>query len=129
MSAHKRYGNRTYYKEERRRAAGLHLADGLVLDTRQLLRSVRSSPAFTAVVILTLALGIGLVTAIVSIADHILLRSLPFRDADRLMMMLERDAHGGLRAPSYPTVADWQRDPGVAEAFEGVSYVRGDGVQ
>ncbi len=129
VSALKRYGNRAYYKEERRQAAGLHLVDGVVLDTRQLLRSLRRSPAFAAIVILTLAVGIGLVTAIVSITDHILLRSLPFRDADRLMMMLERDEHGGLRTPSYPTVADWRRDQGVAEAFDGVSYVRGDGVR
>lgn len=129
VGALKRYGSRAYYKEERRHAAGLHLVDGVVLDTRHLLRSVRRSPAFAAVVILTLAVGIGLVTAIVSIADHILLRSLPFRDADRLMMMLERDAHGGFRTPSNPTVADWQRDPGVAEAFDGVTYVRGDGIQ
>lgn len=127
-SAVRRYGNRAYYKEERRRAAGLHLVDGVALDARHLLRSVRRSPAFAAVVILTLAVGIGLVTAIVSIADHILLRSLPFSGADRLMMMLERDDHGGFRTPSYPTVADWQRDPGVAQAFDGVSYARGDGV-
>lgn len=125
----RRYGNRTYYKEERRRAAGLHLLDGLALDTRHLLRSARKAPAFAAVVILTLAVGIGLVTAFVSIADHVLLRALPFRDAHRLMMMLEADQHGGLRTPSYPTVADWQRDPGVARAFDGVTYVRGDGVQ
>ncbi len=128
-SALKRYGNRAYYKEERRRAARLHLIDGITLDTRHLLRSVRRSPTFAAVVILTLAVGIGLVTAFVSIADHVLLRSLPFRDADRLMMMLEVDPHGGLRTPSNPTVADWQRDPGVARAFDGVTYVRGDGAQ
>jgi putative ABC transport system permease protein len=128
-SALKRYGNRAYYKEERRRAAGLHLVDGVAMDARHLLRSVRRSPAFATVVILTLAVGIGLVTAFVSIADHILLRSLPFRDADRLMMMLEVDPHSGLRTPSYPTVADWQRDPGVKEALDGVTYARGDGVR
>src|SRR6185503_1178668 len=57
----------------------------------------------------------------VSITDHVLLRSLPFADADRLLMMMERDDHGGMRVPSAPTVEDWRRDAGV-------TYVRGDGV-
>ena len=127
-AARRRFGNRTVYMEERRRAAGLHLLDGVALDARHLLRSLRQSPGFALVAVLTLAVGIGVTTAVVSIADHVLLRSLPFRDAGRLMMMMERDEHGGLRVPSYPTVADWARDVGVAQAFEGVSYVRGDGV-
>ncbi len=126
--ARRRFGNVTLLKEERRRAAGLALFDGVALDARHLLRSLRGAPGFTVVAVLTLALGIGATTAVVSIADHVLIRSLPFRDAGRLVMMLERDEHGGMRTPSAPTAADWRRDPGAAQAFEGVSYVRGDGV-
>ena len=126
--ARRRFGNQTLYKEERRRAASLHLLDGLALDARHLARSLRRSPGFTLVVILTLAVGIGSTTAVVSVADHVLLRSLPFADSGRLMMMMERDEHGGFRVPSFPTVADWSRDAGVAQAVEGVTYVRGDGV-
>ena len=127
-AARRRFGNPTYLAEERRRVAGLGVLDGAKLDARHLLRSLRNAPGFAAVTILTLALGIGVTTTVVSITDHVLYRSLPFRDPGRLMMMLERDDHGGFRAPSAPTALDWQRDPATAQAFEGLSFARGDGV-
>jgi putative ABC transport system permease protein len=112
---------------DRRHATGLHFLDGVALDARHLVRSLRRSPGFAVAVVLTLALGIGATTAVVSVADHVLLRSLPFRDPSRLMMMLEADEHGAFRTPSYPTVTDWKRDAAVAQALESVTYVRGDG--
>jgi putative ABC transport system permease protein len=123
---HRRFGNVTYVREETRHAAGLDVLDGFAQDARHLLRSLRQSPGFATVAILTLALGIGATTAVLSVVDHVLIHSLPFRDADRLMMMLERGEQGGLRAPSAPTADDWRRDPGVRQAFEGLSFVRGD---
>lgn len=126
--ARQRFGNRTIVKEERRRAAGLDALDAVALDSRHLLRSLRWAPGFTTVAVLTLGLGIGLTTAVVSVTDHVLIRGLPFRDSGRLMMMLEADGHGGLRTPSAPTARDWQADSNVARALEGVTYIRGDGV-
>jgi putative ABC transport system permease protein len=96
-------------------------------DARHMLRSLRRTPGFTLVAILTLTLGIGVTTTIVSVVDHVLLRSLPFYDAGRLMMLLERGDRGGLRGPSAPTTADWKRDPAAAQAFDGLTFVRGDG--
>ena len=104
------------------------MLDGITLDARHLLRSLRASPLFALIAVLTIALGIGITTAVVSIADHVLVRGLPFRESGRLMMMMERDQYGAFRIPSYPTAADWQRDPGAAEAFEGLTFIRGDGV-
>src|SRR5688572_8856876 len=101
---------------------------GLALDLRHLLRSLRASPLFAAIAVLTIALGVGVTTAAVSIADTLLVRALPFRDDARLVMMLERDVSGADRTPSAPTAADWQRDPGVSQAFEGLTFTRGDGV-
>ena len=115
--------HRDQYERDVDDETGLHLA----LDARHLLRSLRGSPGFTAVAVLTLALGIGVTTAALSIADHVLVRGLPFRDSGRLMMMLERDQHGAYRTPSAPTAADWQADAGVARALEGLTYIRGDG--
>ena len=99
----------------------------MMQDVRHLIRSLRRSPGFAAVVVLTLALGIGATTAVLSVVDHVLVHSLPFRDAGRLMMMLERGERGGFRPPSAPTVDDWRRDPSVQRAFEGMAFVRGDG--
>jgi putative ABC transport system permease protein len=103
------------------------MLDSLRQDVRQTLRSLARTPAFTAIAILTLTLGIGITTAIVSVVDHVLLHSLPFRDANRLVTLLERGERGGLRGPSAPTAADWKQDPAAAQAFDGISFQRGDG--
>jgi putative ABC transport system permease protein len=63
-----------------------------------------------------------------SIVDHVLLNSLPFRDPDRLMVVFERQDQGATRLPSYPTVQDWQRDPATQRVFEGVTFLRGASV-
>ncbi len=60
---------------------------GLVQDLCYALRQIGKSPGFAAVVIVTLALGIGANTAIFSLLDQILLRRLPVKDADSLMIL------------------------------------------
>ena len=61
--------------------------DELGINIRQALRSFVKNPAFTAVVVLTLALGIGANTAIFSLMDQVLLRLLPVKDPDRLVIL------------------------------------------
>src|SRR3954470_5343606 len=73
--ARRRFGNRTYYMEERRQVAGLALLDGLRQDAAYAWRSIRRSPGFTAAVIATLALGIGVNAATFSMLDSLLLRA------------------------------------------------------
>jgi putative ABC transport system permease protein len=107
---------------------GADLLHGIALDARHLLRTLRGSVTFAAFTILTVALGIGLTTTVVTIADHVLVRGLPFRDPGRLASLFERDELGALRLPSYPTTRDWRLDPGFRQAFEDVTFVRGDGV-
>ncbi|NOT07301.1 MAG: ABC transporter permease [Gemmatimonadales bacterium] len=101
FAARKRYGNPTYLSEERRRMAGLGFFDMARQDVRFALRSFARTPGFTAVAVATLALGIGGTTAIFSAVNALLLRPLPFRAPDRLMMV-------GLTAP--PSARGGARD-------------------
>ncbi len=74
-------------KELHRDARGLWFLESILQDVRFALRSFARSPTFTATLLLTLALGIGVGTAIFSIINAVLLKPMPYRDPDRLVML------------------------------------------
>ena len=85
--------------------------DTFLQDLRQTLRSLARSPAFTAVVVLTLALGIGANAAIYNVVSTVLLRPLPFGEPERLVRVYETFASPGGRGQgsvSYPNFVDWR---------------------
>ena len=84
-TALRRFGSVTQTKESYRAAAGLPALETVLQDLRYTVRSLRKQPGFTAIAVLTLAVGIGSVTAIYTVVDATLLRSLPYREPDRLM--------------------------------------------
>ncbi len=84
----------------------------ILADLRYALRTLGRSPLFAIVAIASLALGIGANTAIFTLLDQILLRKLPVRDPERLVMLYQKGAHNGSnigdRMQSYPIYRDWQ---------------------
>jgi hypothetical protein len=63
---------------------------------------------------------------VTSVADYVLFRSLPFREPQRVMTILERNDSGMTRSPSARTVAAWQVDRRMQHAFSRVSFARMD---
>ena len=87
---------------------------GILFDLKLVLRQLRTLPGFTATAVLMLAFGIGATTAIFSIVDGVLLRSLPFPDANRLVTLGDQVSN-----------TDWgKQDPGPVTGPEVVIYPR-----
>ena len=96
-------GNPTVVREQVR-DSGWETALGITLgDLRYAWRQLRRSPGFTAVAVLTLALGIGAATAVFSAVDPILIEPLPYPGADRLLMISDVLADGSPLDVTYGT--------------------------
>jgi len=117
-------GGLTMAAEAVRDRRGLPWIESVAADMTYALRALRHSPAFTAVVVITLALGIGANTAIFSAVRGVLLKPLPHRDGDRLVYLRQStDGPGGANVSfSVPEVRDFRNGAkslgGIAEYSE-----------
>jgi predicted permease len=106
-----RFGGVERVKEQTRDEFRPALFEDFLRDVQYGARLLRRTPAFAAVAILTLALGIGAATAVFSVVDGVLLRPLPYPDPDRLVRLFQVDASGRRNnTVSEPNFLDWQRN-------------------
>jgi putative ABC transport system permease protein len=98
---------------------------GLLQDLRYAVRMLGRSPGFTAVVVVTLALGIGANTAIFSVVYALLLRPLPYREPDRLVMVWQDMTSRSGPAREWTTPGNFVDLAGETATFDGVTAVRG----
>src|SRR5271156_3453752 len=89
----------------------------LIQDLRFGVRTLRKNPGFTAIAVLTLALGIGANTAIFSVVNGVLLRPLPFRDPSRLVLIAEKGPYP-IISTSYENYLDWRDQSHSFESME-----------
>lgn len=97
-------------KENYRERRGLPFFESLVQDVRLALRTLRKSPGFSAMAVLTLAVAIGPCTSIFSVVNAVLLRQLPYKNADRLVLLWGTGGRTGIRDQiSFTDLQDWRR--------------------
>src|SRR5438874_7908834 len=98
----------------------INLFGDLTQDIRYALRVLAKNPAFTIIAVIALALGIGANSAIFSVINAVLLRPLPFKHPEQLVMLWENAAHMGFpkNTPSPANFLDWQKQ---AQSFTGMA--------
>ncbi len=97
---------------------GGELVESLIKDLRYGIRSLLGRPAFTLISVVTLALGIGASTSIFSVVHAVLMRSLPYHNADRLVMVWENNRRRDLKQQNVINLGnffDWKEQNHVFE--------------
>ena len=123
-AAQRRFGNSTRHQEQAGDMMAIRWIDGALQDARYALRSLRKSPAFTAVAIGSVALGIGATTAVFTLVNAMLIRPLPFPEADRLVVAFQTVSPGGiLPVDSMPwTYRKYDRLRAMVPGFADVGF-------
>jgi putative ABC transport system permease protein len=120
MAARKHFGNSLALREASHDSWGWAWLEHFGQDLRFAFRMLRKTPGFTAIAILTLALGIGANTAIFSVVYGVLLAPLPYKNPSQLVVMNETTPRVGNVSVSYMNFLDWRTQ---GKAFSEMAYV------
>jgi len=123
-ATHRRFGNVTLLKEDTREMRTFTLFETLCQDVCFAARTLRNSPAFLAVVVISLALGIGANSTIFSVLNAVLYRPLPYPQPDRLMAIWETESgrQNSAEPPAIADGADWRKQSHVFEDIALTSF-------
>src|ERR1051325_10597847 len=94
--------------------------ESIIKDIRYGVRGLLKHPGFTAIVVITLALGIGASTAIFSVVDNVLLRRLPYRNAERVVAIEEFNSEGTRGQVTSANFLDWRAQNTVFEQLTAI---------
>ena len=114
------FGGNAQVREVCRDIHRMALLDGALMNLKSALRFIRKAPGFSITVVLTLALGVGANSAVFSAIDAIILRALPYPEADRLVMLHQYsgNAKGSETNVAAQRLEDWNR---LARGFSGIT--------
>ncbi len=115
------FGNVSRAKESAGETWSFLWLDALAYDLRLALRMLVKNPGFAVVAVLTLTLGIGANAAIFSVINSVLLKSLPYPEADRLVVLDEYKVEHGSRTVSWLDFEDWRHQ---TQVFQGMAAYR-----
>lgn len=118
VAARQAYGGVDLVKELHREARSFLWVEQRFKDVRYGARNLMSTPAFTAIAVITLALGIGANTAVFSVVNAVLLRPLAYAEPDRLVTLL----HGGTAPVGVANYIDWRDQSRAFEAMGAAEY-------
>lgn len=121
--ARRRFGNAALAKERAHEMNIVVAVETIGRDLRYALLSLRKSPGFTVVAIVTIALGIGANIAVFSVVDAVLLRPLPYKNADRLVMIAQRLPKQPVPAfDTYREFEEWNRSSNSFESMAAATW-------
>ena len=126
-AALREFGNVAGIQESAREQRGWPWLEAVAKDLLYAVRSLSRSPGFTAIALLTLALGIGANTALFSVVNSVLLRPLPFPDASQLTVVWEKNTQQGVKreGPAGPNLYDWREQSRSFQDLAGVELGTG----
>ena len=122
VAARRAFGGVDQAREGHRDARSFRWIDDSRRDIVYAARSLARTPGFSMATVLTLAVGIGATTAIYSVVDAILLRPLPFPNANQLVRIAENDVPMGMQPPTFQDYLEWRSRTRTLSGLAASSY-------